>query len=107
MCADVLQFNNVYEHGLKLEKIGSTASTFFKMLCLQKSDTVTKLLWLMFPDEICLISSSKQTAAFFSHHVTTTIMVLVPTMREQPYWCAKKYSEDNELSFHMKTFFCF
>ena len=47
----MLQINNVYEHGLKLEKIGPTISTVFKMLCLQKLDTVTnvtKLLWLTF-----------------------------------------------------------
>ena len=49
---------NIYEHGLKLEKIGPTISTFFKMLCLQKSDTVTKFIWLMLPDELCLIFSS-------------------------------------------------
>ena len=61
----MLQINNVYEHGLQLEKIGPTISTFSKMLCLQKSDTVTKLLWLMLPDEICLISFSKINSSIF------------------------------------------
>ena len=65
MCADMLQFNNVYEHRLKLEKIGPTVSTFLKTLCLQKSDTVTKLLWLMLPDENCLISSSEINSSIF------------------------------------------
>ena len=41
-------------HGLKLENIGPTFSNFIAMAA-----QITKiLLWLVFPDESCLISSS-------------------------------------------------
>ena len=42
-------------HELKLEKVGPTFSSF-SQICRQKSPK--KKLWLVLPDEICLISSS-------------------------------------------------